>query len=249
MVMQIWIIVGYEMNPKPEAKMTKPSQDSLAASTYNQLKNRILRLTYPPGENLLEEQLRVQLKVSRTPIRMALSKLEQEGLVMHRPGRGYYIRGIRLDEVRCLFQMREFLEVPATRLATKNAMDQELASFRTFVQKMDDSIVAKNYDTYLDLAVEFHYRIALLTKNEILCETVRGLNEKLMMVSRILLKSESKMASSHVEHNQIMEQMLKRDAEGAARLAQQHVNDSANRQLQLLQSKAELLTITLPRNS
>jgi len=249
MVRQIWIMIGYEMNPKPEAKMSKPSQESLAASTYHQLKNRILRLIYPPGENLLEEQLRVQLKVSRTPIRMALSKLEQEGLVMHRPGRGYYIRGIRLDEVRSLFQMREFLEVPATRLATKNATDPELESFRRFVRKIDDSIAAKSYDTYLDLAVDFHYRIALLTKNEILCETVRGLNEKLMMVSRILLKSESKMASSHVEHNQILEQMLKRDAEKAARLAQQHVNGSAKRQLQLLQSKAELLTITMPRNS
>lgn len=249
MVDPIWIIIGYGMNPKLKIKMTKPSQESLAASTYHQLKNGILRLIYPPGENLLEEQLRIQLNVSRTPIRMALSKLEQEGLVMHRPGRGYYIRGIRLDEVRSLFQMREFLEVPATRLATKNATDQDLGSFRTFVRKIDDSIAAKNYDTYLDLAVEFHYRIALLTKNEILCETVRGLNEKLMMVSRILLKSESKMASSHVEHNQIMEQMLKRDAERAARLAQQHVNDSAKRQLQLIQSKAELLTITLPRNS
>lgn len=249
MVDSIWIMIGYVMNPKPKAKITKPSQESLAASTYNQLKNRILRLIYPPGENLLEEQLRVQLNVSRTPIRMALSKLEQEGLVMHRPGRGYYIRGLRLDEVRSLFQMREFLEVPATRLATGNATGQELEGFRAFVRKMDDSIAAKNYDTYLDLAVEFHYRIALLTKNEILCETVRGLNEKLMMVSRILLKSESKMASSHVEHNQILEQMLKRDAEKAARLAQLHVNDSAKRQLQLLQSRAELLTITLPRNS
>jgi DNA-binding GntR family transcriptional regulator len=227
----------------------KPSQASLATSTYNQLKNNILRLIYPPGENLLEEQLRGQLKVSRTPIRMALSKLEQEGLVIHRPGRGYYIRDIRLDEVRSLFQMREFLEVPATRLATENATDQELDDFRAFVRKMDGSIAAKNYDTYLDLAVEFHYRIALLTKNEILCETVRGLNEKLMMVSRILLKSESKMASSHIEHNHIVERMLRRDAEGAARLARKHVSDSAERQLQLLQSKAELLTITLPRTS
>ena len=249
MFKKIWIAVGYKMNPKSKVKMTKSSQESLAATTYNQLKNRILGLIYPPGENLLEEQLRAQLNVSRTPIRMALSKLEQEGLVTHRPGRGYYIRGIRVDEVSSLFQMREFLEVPATRLATKNATDQELEDFRTFVRKMDDSIAAKNYDTYLDLAVEFHYRIALLTKNEILCETVRGLNEKLVMVSRILLKSESKMASSNVEHNQIMEQMLKRDAEKAARFAQQHVNDSAKRQLQLLQSKAELLTITLPRNS
>jgi DNA-binding GntR family transcriptional regulator len=239
---------GYKVNTKTRRNPEKPSHASLAASTYNQLKSRILRLIYPPGENLLEEHLRAQLNVSRTPIRMALSKLEQEGLVLHRPGRGYFICDIRLDEVRSLFQMREFLEAPATKLATEKATDLELEKFHAFVKKIDSSIATKNYDTYLDQAVEFHYRIALMTKNEILCETVRRLNEKLMMVSRVLLKSESKMARSHVEHNDITGRMMKRDSEGAARLARQHVSDSAERQLQLLQSKAELLTITLPRN-
>jgi DNA-binding GntR family transcriptional regulator len=236
------------MNPKTvKTKTARSSQATLAGSVYDELKIRIIRLLYPPGENLLEERLRVELKVSRTPIRMALSKLEQEGLVLHRPGRGYFIREIRLDEVQSLFQVRELLEVPATKLATENASDRELEEFKAFVQKMDKSIAARDYDTYLDQAVGFHYRIALLTKNDILCDMVRGLNEKLSMVSRILLKSESKLVRSHVEHKDILERMLKRDADGAARIARQHVSDSSQRQLQLLQSRAELLTIALPR--
>jgi len=236
------------MNANPRRRTEKPSPAPLAASTYNELKARILKLIYPPGDNLLEEQLRAELNVSRTPIRMALSKLEQEGFVLHRPGRGYFIRDIRLDEVRSLFQMREFLEPQATRLAARTATDRELHDFRAFVKTMDHSIAARDYDAYLDQAVEFHYRIAVMTRNEILRETVRGLNEKLMMVSRILLKSETRMAQSHVEHGRIADRMLKRDADGAAALAQKHVAESAERQLQLIQSKAELLTITLPRS-
>jgi DNA-binding GntR family transcriptional regulator len=237
------------MNPTLRKTTKKSSQASLAGTTYDEIKSRILRLIYPPGENLLEDKLRMQLKVSRTPIRMALSKLEQEGLVLHRPGRGYFIRDIRLDEVRSLFQMREFLEVPATRLATERASDRELGEFQTFVKRMDSSISAKQYDLYLDQAVEFHYRIALMTGNDILCETIKRLNEKLMMVSRILLKSESKIVRSYVEHKDITSRMLERDVEGAAALAKQHIKESAERQLQLLQSKTELLTITLPRSN
>ena len=237
------------MDTKTKSRKTSLSQVSLARSAYDELKSRILRLLYPPGENILEERLRIELKVSRTPIRMALSKLEQEGLVLHRPGRGYFIRGIRLDEVRSLFQVREFLEVPATKFATENASDQEMRELQAFVRQMDESVAKRNYDRYLDQAVEFHYRIALMTKNDILCEMVRGLNEKLSIVSRILLKSESKLVRSHVEHNHIFERMLKRDADGAARIARKHVNDSSERQFQLLQSRAELLTIALPRSS
>jgi DNA-binding GntR family transcriptional regulator len=237
------------MNPSFRKTAKKSSQASLAGTTYDEIKSRILRLIYPPGENLLEDKLRTQLKVSRTPIRMALSKLEQEGLVLHRPGHGYFIRDIRLDEVRSLFQMREFLVVPATRLATESASDRELGEFQAFVKRMDSSISAKRYDLYLDQAVEFHYRIALMTGNDILCETIKRLNEKLMMVSRILLKSESKIVRSYVEHKDITSKMLERDIEGAAALAKQHIKESAERQLQLLQSKTELLTITLPRSN
>jgi DNA-binding GntR family transcriptional regulator len=240
---------GYKMDTKLKIRRAPSSQASLAISAYDELKGRILRLLYAPGENILEERLRRELKVSRTPIRMALSKLEQEGLVLHRPGRGYFIRDIRLDEVRSLFQVREFLEVPATKFATENASEQELKELQAFVRKMDESVAKRHYNTYLDQAVEFHYRIALMTKNSILCDIVRGLNEKLSIVSRILLKSESKLARSHVEHHHILERMVKRDAEGAARIARKHVSDSSERQFQLLQSKAELLTIALPRNS
>ena len=222
---------------------------SLANSAYHELKKRILTLLYPPGENLLEECLRKELKVSRTPIRMALSKLEQEGLVLHRPGRGYFIRDIRLDEIRSIFQVREFLEVPATKYATETASDEEINEFRDFVRKMDKSIKARNYDSYLDSAVEFHYRIALMTKNDILCEMVRSLNEKITIVSRILLKSESQLIRSQIEHGDILERMVKRDADGAARVARQHISDSFKRHFQLLQSRTELLTIAVPRSS
>jgi DNA-binding GntR family transcriptional regulator len=242
---------GSNMNPTKiqYREKSETSSASLASNAYDELKNRIIRLIYSPGESLLEERLRTELKVSRTPIRMALSKLEQEGLVTHRPGRGYFIRDIRLDQVKSLFQVREYLEVPATRLATENASDEKLEELQVFLKLMDQSIQAREYDYYLDQAVDFHYRIALMTKNDILCGMIKGINERLSMVSRILLKSESKLVRSHIEHNQIMERMVKRDAEGAAGFARQHVCDSSERYFDLLRSKVELLSIAMPLGS
>lgn len=234
------------MNPK-DSRKSLLSSPPLSRNAYAELKQRILRLHYPPGENLLEENLQKELNISRTPIRMALSRLEQEGLVLHRPGRGYFICDLRLDEIRSLYQVREFLEGPATAIATQMASTEELENFCTFIRKMDSALNHGEFDNYLDQAVEFHYRIALMTKNEILCGMVRTLNEKLLIVSRILLRSEKKIIQSHVEHHRIVDLMLKRNAAGAGRLARKHVLKSSERQFQLLKSKAELLALSLPR--
>ncbi len=234
------------MDPKIPGHRS-PSSSPLSRNAYAELKQRILRLFYPPGENLLEEDLQKDLNVSRTPIRMALSRLEQEGLVLHRPGRGYFICDLRLDEIRSLYQVRGFLEGPATALATQTATKEELKDFCALIRKMDAALKREDFENYLDLAVEFHYRIALMTQNEILCGMVKTLNEKLLIVSRILLRSEKKLIQSHVEHHRIADLMLRRDAAAAGRLARKHVLKSAERQFQLLKSKAELLAVSLPR--
>jgi DNA-binding GntR family transcriptional regulator len=227
------------MKPK-----NKESQASLAQEVYLKLKDQIISLNFIPGENLLEENLRVEFKVSRTPVRMALCKLEQEGLVSHRPGYGYSVRDIRLHHVPSLFQIRKFLEVPSAQLACQNATEEELKDFQLFVNELDEAIKRREFEQSIKMGVEFHYRIAVMSKNEILCDLVQGLNEKISMLARIILQSENHMEQSQIEHRAITESIIKRDVEKARELAKQHISQSSKRFMQLLQTKTDLLSIT-----
>lgn len=221
----------------------KESQASLAQEVYLKLKNQIISLRFIPGESLLEENLRVDFQVSRTPVRMALCKLEQDGLVTHRPGYGYSVRDIRLHHVQHLFQIREFLEVPSAKLACQNATEEEFKDFTLFVENLDEVINQKNLELSIKMGVDFHYRIAVMGKNEILYDIIRGLNEKISMVGRIALQSEINMKQSQAEHKAIMEAIIRRDSEKAAELVKNHVSQSSKRYMHLLQSKMDILSV------
>lgn len=212
--------------------------------TYEGLKRAIMCMRYLPGENLLEEKLQEALKVSRTPIRIALSKLEQEGLVCHRPGRGYLVREIRLKDVQDLFLVREYLEVPSTRLAAEEATRQEIHELQDFWARTNEALERGDLEGYLTGAVEFHYRIAIMSRNDVLCELIKRLNERLSIVSRILLRSERRLARSHQEHKAILDELARRDPEAAAEAARQHVVESREEFLDLLRSRTELLAVS-----
>ncbi len=222
----------------------KESQATLAQDVYLKLKDQIISLVFVPGQNLLEENLRTEFEVSRTPVRMALCKLEQEGLVSHRPGYGYFVRDIRLHHVQSLFQVREFLEVPAAQLACQHASSEELKEFQLFVNGLDQAIHRREFEPSIKLGIEFHHRIAVMSKNEILCDLVRSLNEKISMLARIIFQLENHMEQSQTEHRAIMKSIIKRDAEKAGTLAKEHVSQSSKRFMVLLQSKMDLLSVT-----
>jgi DNA-binding GntR family transcriptional regulator len=224
--------------------MSRKKESNLVRQAYEGLKKAIICMRYLPGENLLEEELEQALNVSRTPIRIALSKLEHEGLVTHRPGRGYLVREIRLKDVRDLFQVREYLEVPATRLAAENAAKEELADLRDFWARTHEALERSDFEGYLNGAVEFHYRIAMMSRNDVLCELIKSLNERLSIVSRILLRSERRLARSHQEHKGILDRIVDRDADAAAEAARRHVIESQEEFLDLLRSRTELLAVS-----
>ncbi len=98
-------------------------------SAYDRLRAAILSLEFVPGERLSERGLESVLGASRTPIRAALMRLENEGLTQ-RAGRGWQVSPIDLAEVRAVMEYREALEVAAVTLAVERATDEELAALR-----------------------------------------------------------------------------------------------------------------------
>src|SRR5919204_1525079 len=103
----------------------------LADTVYTDLRRAILDRELDPGEPLTEHELCRRFRVSRTPIREALAKLERDHLVRVVPKKGAFVRALSHDEIRELYEIREALEALAVRLAAPRLSGDDLAGFET----------------------------------------------------------------------------------------------------------------------
>ena len=117
------------MKEKPQRLQTilldgyRPLRDLV----FEALKEAILTQKLHPGERLLESELAVELGVSRTPVREAIRRLEQENLVVMIPRKGAYVAGISLKDIHEVYEIRAALEALALELAAAYITDEELA--------------------------------------------------------------------------------------------------------------------------
>src|SRR5579872_2820169 len=132
---------------------------SLRDQAYTLLKNAIADTDiYDPNQELRldERQLTAALGVSRTPIREALSLLEQEGFIRTIPRRGIYIVRKSKREIIEMIQMWAALESMAARLATLHASDEEIARLRHMFDNFRDATPAEHIAEYSDANIAFH---------------------------------------------------------------------------------------------
>lgn len=107
-----------------------PSQArTIREMVYEAIKKAIFEEELKHGDRLVEKELAERMRVSRTPVREAIRKLEMEGLVKHIPRKGVVVQGITLDDVIEIFAIREALEVAAVSFIIDNITDQEKKDF------------------------------------------------------------------------------------------------------------------------
>ena len=147
---------------------------SLKERIYISLKQAISSMNiYEDGVNLRldERKLSDQLETSRTPIREALARLEQEGLVRIVPRKGVYIVRKNKSEILEMITVWAALESMAARLATQRATDQEIAALRAIFSTFQDGQVQAHIDEYSAANIEFHQSIIDMSQCKLLKET------------------------------------------------------------------------------
>ena len=113
---------------------------SLDEKAYLQIKKAILDCTLPPGASLIETRLAEELGVSRTPIRKAIARLEQEGFVTAAPSKGYNVAEISLQEIREMYQLREILECHLVRETAKQFAQEELEKMESALRAAESTL-------------------------------------------------------------------------------------------------------------
>src|SRR5215467_12458349 len=203
---------------------------SLRDQAYTLLKGAIAKTDiYNPEQELRldERQLITALGVSRTPIREALSLLEQEGFVRTIPRRGIYIVRKSKRQIIEMIQMWAALESMAARLATLHAPDAEIAKLRHLFDEFQSSPPDEHLDEYSDANIAFHTEVIRLGGSQTIIDTTRNLLLHVRAIRRATITQMDRASRSIVDHLRIIEALEKRDTELAERLARQHTLDLA----------------------
>ena len=198
----------------------------LKNQVYFALKDAITAMDIYGGDEppkLDERRLAEDLGVSRTPIREALSRLAQDGLVEMIPRRGTFVARKSKSEILEIISVWAALESMAARLATQNASDAEIGQLRKlFVTFEEKNEPRAHIDEYSDTNIRFHQRIISLSKSKLLKKTADALFVHMRAIRARTITERDRADRSIIDHLHIIEAIEARDTELAERLVREH---------------------------
>ena len=198
---------------------------SIADQVFEKLEKDILSGVYERGEMLTELKLSEKLGVSRTPIREALRRLEQEHIIEMGP-RGAVVIGISYDDIEMIYEMRLRLEGMAAALAAEKADDKAIEELRGIVDLQEFYTIKANADSIKNEDSEFHKKLYKMTGCMPLSDTLEALHRKVVKYRRASVSHTSRAEKSLAEHKAIFEAIAAHNSELAEELSVQHVKNA-----------------------
>ncbi|AKM31677.1 GntR family transcriptional regulator [Pandoraea faecigallinarum] len=169
-----------------------------------------------------ERQLIQVLGVSRTPIREAMTLLEQEGFLRTVPRRGIFIIRKTKREIVEMIQMWAALEGMSARLATQNASDEDIAKLRHLFDQFVNEPPTDHIEEYSDANIDFHQALINLGGSQAIANTIKNLFIHVRAIRKVTIAKHDRAARSIVDHLKIITALEKRDTELAEKLARDH---------------------------
>jgi len=207
------------------------TQSSFRTQAYNALKQAITSVniySQPHEIRLDERQLSQDLGVSRTPIREAMTLLEQEGFVKTLPRRGIFVVRKTKREIIQMIEVWAALESLAARLITMRASDAEIATLhRLFDEFQGGHSPEGHLDEYSDANIKFHQAVIKMSGNECIADMTENLFIHVRAIRQMTIGQNDRAQRSIVDHLKIIEALERRDTELAEKLTRQHTLDLA----------------------
>jgi len=207
---------------------------SLGDRVYQALKRDIITGVFPSGEALTEKMLAKRYRGSRTPVREAAVRLQQENLLRIVPNRGYFVRHITINELNELYEYRAALEgACAAMAAQKGADDAVIAEMHRLGEIHFQKNDRTSYERFIAADTAFHLALAQLTRNRLLLDAVRAVRCQMERIMFAAIDIHYYGESPAKEHAGILDAVQRRDPERARKLMQEHIYISKDKVLQL----------------
>ncbi len=187
------------------------------------LRRRIVQLELPPGHQALEEELARELGVSRTPVREALVRLQQEGLVDIVPRQGMRVRPISARDIREINEVLAFLEAGAAeKLASRRLSPAEMTRLETSIAEMDRALESEDLEAWAKADYDFHALLIELSGNRHLIDVARAFLDKAHRIRLLTTPHRRPPVYSNVNHAAVVEAIRRGDAQTALEIHRAH---------------------------
>ncbi|MGN6389953.1 MAG: GntR family transcriptional regulator [Burkholderiaceae bacterium] len=218
--------------PTTRPTRTKPDQ-GLPPTIAEDIKQRIYRGEFKPGDRLNEASLALQMGTSRGPIREAIRILAGIGLVTAVVNRGVFVRQITVREMLEIYDLRALVFRFAAERAAEHITDDHRRQFESLLAQMDDAAREEDSDRYYNLNLAFHALILSLSGSRRAQQAYDDYVKELHLFRRQNFNAVGNMRNSNVEHRRIYEAISKGNKTRAAAAAEDHILAGRHRLLAL----------------
>lgn len=219
------------------AKAGKRGRVSYSDQAYHELRRRILANEMPVGRQYMEQELAEILEMSRTPIREALIRLANEGLIEVRPRHGMRIKPISINDMREIYDVLTALESSAAGLAAGRGLNgDEIALLRRALADMDAAIEGDDLDAWAEADARFHRLLVDFAGNARLKAVVGTLIDQSHRIRMLTLRLRPKPMDSNKDHRAVIEAIAAGDADTSRRIHRQHREKSGRMLVALLET-------------
>lgn len=217
---------------------------SLKVKAYNLLKEKIVNCSYAPGMDLNEDFLMEELQIGRTPIKDALGRLEQEGLIIIKPKKGVIVAPLTFQDINMIFEMRNLYEPYALIHYGSQIPEKKLHEFYEIFANPDLNSYAEDQTYYYSLDSDFHDTIIHACPNTYIHRSykmIQNQSERFRYMTGTI--SEKRISDTFLEHLCVLKPLLEKDWQSAGDQLLYHLLESKKATVKLLMANAEHLSI------
>lgn len=204
---------------------------TMTATAHLQIRQLILDNKWPPGFQATEQEVASRLGMSRTPVREALMRLQQDGLVSVIPRHGMRVLPVSSADMKEIYDILTSLESTAAELAaSRNLSDQQLEGLERATADMDKALNEDDLERWAQADARFHEQLLELGGNQMLKSVVLNFIDRAHRVRMLTLRMRPKPVNSTREHAELVEAIREGDREKARNIHKAH-RERAGREL------------------
>ncbi|MBI3043399.1 MAG: GntR family transcriptional regulator [Betaproteobacteria bacterium] len=205
---------------------------SRSEHVYRRLRDAIQRGEYKSGRRVMEIEVAAWLKVSRTPVRDAIRRLEAEGMLEHEPRNGLVVARLDRQAVMELYVMREVLEGTAARLCARHASDMEIQELCDLIEA--ERQLSGDFEALARHNVRFHSAIHRSAHNRYLEKSLAAVNDSMGLLGAPLMLLPHRAETAAAEHARLVQAIQDRNPDAAEEVARAHVRAAQRERIRRL---------------
>lgn len=208
----------------PTADLDRVERRATASVISDVIRERVIDGSFPPGTQLAEAQLAEQLDVSRGPVREALQRLIQEGLLVGRPHRGVFVAELSKDDMLDVYRARRAVERAAAELLVERGDAEAFEDLARLVERMDRAAERGRWSNVVNLDRQFHETLVDATGSKRLARMFRTLLAETAMSMAALESAYPVRRDIVTEHRHLLDALTVGDADRVLACIDEHLD-------------------------